>query len=154
MQKTYDKSATAHLAEHIYKNAKMGADSISDALKGIKDSEEKEKIKSELTREYNEYDRIATRAEQMLTEMNIKPKEEGMFVKMAAKAGVAMNMMKDSTSSHVAEMMIEGLSMGVTDTTKRSRQAAENGCDPEALKLADEFISFQENSVDIMKKYL
>ena len=73
---------------------------------------------------------------------------------MAAKAGVAMNMMKDSTSSHVAEMMIEGLSMGVTDTTKRSRQAAENGCDPEALKLADEFISFQENSVDIMKKYL
>jgi uncharacterized protein (DUF305 family) len=73
---------------------------------------------------------------------------------MTAKAGVAMNMMKDSTSSHVAEMMIEGLTMGITDTTRRSRKAAENGCDPEALKLADEFISFQENSVNLMKEYL
>ena len=89
-----------------------------------------------------------------MTEMNIQPKEEGMFVKMSAKAGVAMNMMRDSTSSHVAEMMIEGLSMGITDTTKRSRQAEEDGCDPEVIKLASDLISFQENSVDIMKKYL
>jgi len=154
MQKTYDKSATAHLADHIYKNARMGADSIADALNGIKDPEEKEKIKSELTRQYKEYDNIATRAEQFLTEMNIRPKEEGMFVKMSAKAGVAMNMMRDSTSSHVAEMMIEGLSMGITDTTKRSRQAEEEGCDPEVIKLASDLISFQENSVDIMKEYL
>jgi uncharacterized protein (DUF305 family) len=51
-------------------------------------------------------------------------------------------------------MMIEGLTMGITDTTRRSRKAAENGCDPEALKLADEFISFQENSVNLMKEYL
>ena len=154
MQNTYDRSATAHLAAHIYKNAKMGADSINDTLKAIKDPEEKERIKTELTREYNEYDRIATKAERILTGINVKPKEDGALLKMTAKAGVAMNMMKDSTSSHVAEMMIEGLTMGITDTTRRSRKAAENGCDPETLKLADEFISFQENSVDLMKKYL
>ena len=76
------------------------------------------------------------------------------MAKLGAKAGIMMNMMKDSTSSHVAEMMIEGLSMGVTDTTKRVRQAEENGSDPEAIKLANEFISFQEKSIDIMKKYL
>ena len=73
MLKTYDISATAHMADHIYKNAKMGADSITDALKGIKDSEEKEKIKSELTRQYGEYENIATRAEKFLIEMNVKP---------------------------------------------------------------------------------
>ena len=154
MIKTYDRSATAHLADHIYKNAKMGVDSIADALKGIKDPMEKEKIKSELTRQYDEYENIASKAEKMLVEMNIKPKEENMRAKMGAKAGIKMNMMTDSTSSHVAEMMIEGLSMGITDTTKRSRQAEENGCDPEAVKLAAELISFQEKSVDIMKKYL
>ena len=154
MIKTYDKSATAHLADHIYKNAKMGADSIADALKGIKDPMEKEKIKSELTRQYDEYENIASKAEKMLVEMNIKPKEENMMAKMGAKAGIMMNMMTDSTSSHVAEMMIEGLSMGITDTTKRSRQAEEKGCDPRAVRLAAELISFQEKSVDIMKRYL
>ena len=154
MIKTYDKSATAHLADHIYKTAKMGGDSINDALKEIKDPGEKEKIKSELTRQLDEYEKIAIKAEQMLTEMNIKPKEEGMMAKMGAKAGIMMNMMKESTSSHVAEMMIEGLTMGITDTTKRVRQAEKQGCDPEAVKLASELISFQEKSVDIMKKYL
>ena len=154
MIKTYDRSASAHLADHIYKNAKMGADSIADALKNIKDPAEKEKIKAELTRQFGEYENIAMRAEKALTEMNVKPKEEGMMAKMGAKAGIMMNMMTDSTSSHVAEMMIEGLSMGVTDTTKRVRQAEEEGCDPQIIKLGGDLISFQEKSIDIMKKYL
>lgn len=142
------------MADHIYKNARMGADSILDALKGIKDPYEKEKLRVELTRELEEYDKFATSAEQKLTELNIAAKEEGLLVKAAAKAGVAMNMMKDSSSSHVAEMMIQGLSMGVTDTTKRVRQAEKNGCDPKIVELANNFISFQEKSVDAMKKYL
>ena len=154
MIKTYDRSATAHLADHIYKTAKMGSDTIADALGGIKDKSEKQKINAELMRQMGEYDRIAAKAESALVEMNIKPKEEGIMAKMGAKAGIAMNMMKDSTSSHVAEMMIEGLSMGITDTTKRIRQAEENECDPKMTKLAGELISFQEQSVDIMKKYL
>ena len=154
MIKTYDRSATAHLAEHVYKTAKMGADSITDALKGIKDPEEKEKIRAELTRQYEEYENIAIKAEQVLTEMNIKPKEEGTMVKLAAKTGVMMNMMMDSTSSHVAEMMMEGLSMGIADTTKRVRQARESGCDPVVIDIADELVSFQEKSVDMIKKYL
>lgn len=154
MLKTYDKSATAHLADHIYKDAKMGADSINDALKGIKDPIEKEKIRAELTKQLEEYENFASKAEKVLTDMNVSPKEEGMMAKMGAKAGIMMNMMKDSTSSHVAEMMIEGLSMGITDTTKRVRQAEEKGCDPEVIKLGGDFISFQEKSVDIMKRYL
>ena len=150
----YNKNITAYFAEHIYKNAKMGADSINNALSGMKDPEEKEKIKTELTRQLNEYENIASKAENILMNMNLRPVEEGALIKLSAKAGVAMNMMKDSTSSHVAEMMIEGLSMGITDTTKRSRQAKEKNCDPETLKLGHELISFQEKSVDIMKKYL
>ena len=58
MIKAYDKSATAHLADHIYKTAKMGGDSINDALKEIKDPKEKEKIKAELTRQLDEYEKI------------------------------------------------------------------------------------------------
>ena len=154
MLKTYDKSATAHLADHIYKDAKMGADSINDSLKGIKDPIEKEKIRGELTKQLDEYESFASKAEKVLTDMNIKPKEEGMMAKMGAKAGVMMNMMKDCTSSHVAEMMIEGLSMGITDITKRVRQAEEKGCDPDVVKLGSDFIAFQEKSVDVMKKYL
>jgi hypothetical protein len=86
--------------------------------------------------------------------MNIAPKEENMLVKMSAKAGIMMNTITDSTSSHIAEMVIEGLSMGIVDTTKRIREAEKNGCDEKVLKIGHELISFQEKSVDEMKKFL
>jgi len=154
MQKTYDKKATAHFAEHIYKNAKMGADSIADMLPKIKDGEEKKGAVSALTAQYTEYDRIASEAEKVLISMNVAPKEENMLVKMSAKAGIMMNTMTDSTSSHIAEMVIEGLTMGIVDTTKRMREAEKNGCDEKVLKIGHELISFQEKSVDEMKKFL
>ena len=76
------------------------------------------------------------------------------MAKMSAKAGIMMNTMNDPGISHVAQMMIEGLSMGVTDTTRRIRKAEEDKCAPEALKLGSELISFQEKSTEKMKQYL
>ena len=152
----YSKNATAELANHIYKTSKMGAQSISDVLPKIQSnsSKEKEKFISELTDEFSEYEKINAKAAHMLNEMSVRPEEENFMAKMSAKAGIALNTMNDPGISHVAEMMIQGLSMGVTDTTRRVRKASEDKCDPEALRLGDEFISFQERSVDAMKKYL
>lgn len=154
MQNIYEKQTTAHLAEHIYKNAKMGADAISEMLPKIKDGEEKKGVIKELTRQYEEYERIASESEMVLISMDITPKEENMIVKISAKAGIMMNTLTDSTTSHIAEMVIEGLSMGIVDTTKRIREAKKNGCDESVLKIGHELISFQEKSVDEMKKFL
>jgi hypothetical protein len=71
MDKSYSKKATAELAEHIYKTSKMGAQSISDVLPKVKSntSKEKEAFIDELTREYSEYEKISSKAEQVLTSM-------------------------------------------------------------------------------------
>lgn len=156
MDKSYSKKATAELAEHVYKTSKMGAQSISDVLPKVKSnsSKEKEPFIDELTREYSEYEKISSAAEQMLVSMSVKPREENLMARMSAKAGIMMNTMSDPGISHVAEMMIEGLTMGVTDTTRRIRKAKEERCSDDAVKLADELISFQEKSSEKMKAYL
>lgn len=156
MENNSSKNATIELANHIYKTSKMGAKSITDVLPKVKSnsSKEKERFISELTDEYSEYERISTKAQTTLHAMSVSPKEENLMVKMSAKAGIIMNTMSDPGISHVASMMIEGLSMGVTDTTRRVRKAEEEGCDEEILTLGNNLISFQEKSIDEMKKYL
>lgn len=156
MEKSYSKKATADLAEHIYKTSKMGAESISDVLPKVKSnsSGEKESFIDELTHEYSEYEKISSKAEQILTAMSVKPKEESFVARMSAKAGIMMNTMSDPGISHVAGMMMEGLTMGISDTTRRVRKAEEEKCSDEVLGLGNELISFQEKSNEKMKEYL
>ena len=156
MDKAYSKKATASLAEHIYKTSKMGAQSINDVLPKVKSnsSKEKESCRDELTREYSEYEKISSKAEQILTAMSVKPQEENFMARMSAKAGIMMNTMSDPGISHVAGMMMEGLTMGISDTTRRVRKAEEEKCSDEVLGLGSELISFQEKSTDKMKEYL
>ena len=156
MDKAYSKKATASLAEHIYKTSKMGAESISDVLPKVKSnsSKQKEAFIDELTHEYSEYEKISSKAEQILASMSIEPKEESFMARMSAKAGIVMNTMSDPGISHVAGMMIEGFSRGISDTTRRVREAKEEKCSREVLDLGGELVSFQERSSEAMKKYL
>ena len=156
MDKAYSKKATAELAEHIYKTSKMGAQSISDVLPKVKSnsSKEKESFIDELTEEYSEYEKISSKAEQILVSMSVEPKEENLMARMSAKAGIMMNTMSDPGISHVAGMMIEGLSMGISDTTRRVRKAEEEKCSKDVLSLGGELITFQEKSTEKMKAYL
>ena len=134
----------------------MGAQSVSDVLPKVKSnsSKEKEAFIDELTREYSEYEKISSRAEAMLVSMSIEPQKESLMARMSAKAGIVMNTMSDPGISHVAGMMIEGLSMGISDTTRRVRKAEEEKCSAEVLELGGQLISFQEKSTEKMKKYL
>ena len=157
MIKTVDKRIGAALAEEIYKTAKMGGESITDILPKIKDGDrvgESEKMRSELTRQFAQYEKIATDAEKYLSDLDVRAKGENMMIKLSAKAGIAMNTMMDPTPSHIAEMMVEGLAMGITEMTAKVRQARERNCEEKILSLADRLISFQESAVDEIKKFL
>lgn len=68
---------------------------------------------------------------------------------------MAVNTMTDSSDPHIAEMMIQGANMGVTDL-RRSISAEEAGACPdrEAVTLARETVSFEEDSAERLKAFL
>ena len=157
MQNTIERNATAELAELVYKNSKMGGEAITDILPKIKDegaTEKCEKLRAELTRQFAEYEKIAAEAEKHLEKNDLPATEEGVLTKMASKLGIMMNTMKDPSPSHIAEMTVKGLSMGITEMIAQKREAEKRGCDDEILKLAERLISFQEEAVDKIKAYL
>ncbi|MBQ8345487.1 MAG: hypothetical protein IJY42_04375 [Clostridia bacterium] len=145
-----NQTPTERLLGAMYKNVKMGADSILNILPKAEDKE----MRSELTGLMDKFEGYAGRIREMLAREGEEAKEESFLTKMGAKMGMAMNTMMDSTTSHLAEMMIEGATMGVTDMTKLVREYENSNCSEEALSLAKEIIGFQEKTVEKMKAYL
>ena len=133
------------LAAEIYKNTKMGADSITDLIGHV----ENEKLRVEMTSELDRYEELASR------DRGEEPKEEGALAKAAVKMSMAVNTMTDSSASHIAEMMIQGAGMGVTDL-RRAISAEERleKPDAEAVALARETVRFEESSAEKLKAFL
>ena len=145
-----NKTPTEHLLDAMYKNVKMGADSIINILPKAEDKE----FRAELTRQMDKFEGYATNIRALINKEGDSPKEESLLTKLSAKMGMAMNTMMDSTTSHIAEMMIEGATMGVTDMTKLVREFENTSCSEDALSLAREIISFEEDTVERMKAFL
>lgn len=139
------------LVAEIYKNTKMGADSITDLIGHVKDGE----LRLEMTAELDRYEELASRAAKLTREKGEEPKEEGALTRAAAKMSMAVNTMSDPSASHIAEMMIQGADMGVTGL--RRAISAEEECpspDREAMALAKETVSFEEGTVEKLKAFL
>ncbi len=148
MQATKDMITEESFLGAIYKNAKMGADSIISLLPKVKD----DALRSAMTMQLDGYEKYAARAARELECHDVEPKEEGLMVRMSAKMGMAINTMISSSTSHIAEMMIEGSNMGITDMTKLVNNY--DTLDSEAVRLAREIISFEEHNIEILKRYL
>lgn len=144
------KDSTKEVLDRIYKNARMGSTSLIDVMSKVKD----EKLRSDLTVQLTGYEDYAAKAASLLEEHGVKPEEENIITRAGAKMGMAMNTMMDSTSSHIAEMVIKGSNMGITDLTKLVNRYESGDCDSKALKLADEMIKFEEHNLTKMKAYL
>ena len=144
---TPERRSQASLCCDIYHNAKMGAEAIINLLPTVED----EKLKSELTLQLTRYEEFAANAKEMLEKQGEKPLEESGFSRLMAKMGIKMNTMIDKTSSHVAQMVIEGAVMGITDLQKRLN---DGGDYKDAEPLAKKLIAFEEDTVERMKEYL
>ena len=134
----------------IYKNAKMGADSIINLLPHVKE----DSLRSVMTMQLDGYEKYAARAAEELCKIGLEAKEENIITRFSARIGVAINTMIDSTTSHIAEMMIEGSNMGITDMTKLLNCHEPRGSCKEATRLAREIIAFEEHNLEMLKRYL
>lgn len=147
---TPEEDADVRLYGHLYKSLRMGAESILSLLPKVKD----EKLRSAMTVQLAGYDKFSEHAGSVLDKANIRPKEENLVTRLSAKMGMVMNTMADSTSSHIAEMMIEGSTMGMTDAQKQVSEYEKQNASAGALRFAKEIVSFEEGNIETLKKFL
>lgn len=143
------RDASALLSE-VYRNVRMAEESIINLMPKVTE----EKLKNMLTVQISVYSAFSSRAAKQLAEAGIKPEEENMMTKMGAKMGIVMNTLKDSTQEHLAQMLIEGTTMGVGELLRVIRDAQNNGIAGDALTLASDVLAYEEQVVEEMKAYL
>ena len=141
---------TKEFLDELYKNVKMGAESIIDLMSKVRDTG----MREEMTSELEKYEEFAKEIRQILFKNGDEPKEESFLSKMGVKMGVMMNTMMDDTTSHIADMMIQGATMGVTTTTKLLREYENRPCSEDALALAKKIIKYEQETIEKLKKFL
>lgn len=139
------------ILEYIYKNSKMGADSLTTLLKAIHNKDNKMKLIIE--EQLKEYEKFINKSEKELKKKKAELKEYGMMAKMSSWMGINTEMLKDNSDSRVASMLIQGLTMGTIEMTKKIDDY-EKTVEKDILNLAKDFLKFQENSIEKTKPFL
>jgi len=135
------------LLQYIYKTADMGCEGI-DAV----EKHAEQKLLEELRRERNEYESVRSDADQLIRRAGDEPGGSGMMAKMSADMMTAVEMMMDDSRGKIAEMMIQGTTMGIVKTIRHLKDY--EGDDEEARKLGERLLELQEENVEKMKAYL
>lgn len=136
------------LLKDIYQDAKMGEETLKTLLKTIESGQ----IKSDLQAQMAGYAEFYGKAQKELAKLHADPEEVGPLTKASSFLGVKMNAMLDRSPSHVAEMTIQGSTMGIVSTTESLNKHPEAG--KEAKRLANDVLSFEQKNIERMKAYL
>ena len=144
------KKTSETLLQEVFRNVRMGADSLLDLLPKVHD----EKFKSELTVQISAYEAFASRTVKQMEKEGVKPTDEGPLTKLSTKMGIFWNTVKDPSLPHLAQMILEGTTMGIGEMLRAIHTAENEGAPEDVLRLARDVHSYQEKVVEDMKKYL
>ena len=136
------------LLEEVYRATQMGLEGIRAVTPKIEDTQ----LKKEIRREEAVYQKFVSRAEEMLAAKGAIPQTHDGVKKAMLWGSVQMNTLMDSSPEHMAELLINGTTMGIVDMTKKIGELGDS--DAGARRLAEDFINFEEKSVEQLKKDL
>ena len=136
------------MLNQIRQNVQMGQLGIRAVMPGAGHAAFHEALK----KQYQEYDLIHTDADQLLRRHRGKAEDLPMMAKAGAKMSAYMKRKQDPSISKIAEMMIQGNTMGVVKSMRAQRSLAVT--DPQVTALSQRLLKTEQNNIDAMKRYL
>ena len=137
------------ILKEIHKATKMGMDSISFVAEKLDDN----KLKDNLSFQYTQYGQVMDRVNKLYENYGEIPEDKNVMNTIMGWTGVQMNTLSDKSPSHIAEMMIEGTTMGIIEGRKLMNNDADQAS-KDVKDLLNNFVTFQENNVEQLKKFL
>ena len=133
----------------LYKNAHIALQSISDIIKEVSD----ENMKRELSDQYDGYEKYIGKLSSYMKETSTEVQDINPFKKAMLFASVKMNTAMDDSVSHVAELMIKGTVMGITELHELLNGSS-NEISEKVLNFAKELTELEESYEQRLKKFL
>ena len=139
------------LLEYLYQDAEMGTYTITQLLRDLKEKDNH--IKSTLEDVLKGYETYQKIIKERIKQNGAEVKPESRMAKMGSKMGIKKEVLHDNSDAAIADMMIQGLTMGTTDVQKRIHNFDEK-TSMENQKLAQDILKFEEDSIEQLKKFL
>ena len=133
----------------IYQNAEMGKDTITHLIEITDSVAFRKRLEAQLI----EYQGIFDPADQAIQQQKKTVEGIGPFAKISSYMMINFKTLADKSPSHIAEMMIQGSTMGIVDMTKKIKEL-QSEVSPEVLKLAEKLLKTEQSNVEEMKKFL
>lgn len=133
----------------LYKNAHIALQSISDIIKEVSD----ENMKRELSDQYDGYEKYIGKLSSYMKETSTEVRDINPLKKAMLFASVKMNTAMDDSASRVAELMIKGTVMGITELHELLNGSG-NKISEKVLNFAKELTELEESYEQRLKKFL
>ncbi len=133
----------------IYKTAQIGLNSISNVSEEVENSA----LKGELATEYEGYENFISQLSAFIVEKGYEIKEVNPLKKAFMWGSIKLNTLTNDSSSHVANLMIKGTVMGITEMQEMINSQSE-AVEPEIIEMAKKLKKMLEENEQKLKKYL
>ncbi len=136
------------LLNELYKNAEMGINAINT----LHEKADDDNLKKELSAQLHNYRAMEAQIEREIQSRGRSANCASALGRFGLRASVKMNLMMDKSPTHIAQMMMEGANAGVIDLTRTIHQNAQ--VDPKVKDLADKLMQTEQQSIEVMRKFL
>lgn len=140
-----------NVLDELNKGCAMGRDAIHFILDKVED----EGLKKELTSEYDEYRKLSRKIARLYPDYSEddddKPQETSAMNKVMTWYGIEMQTMMDKSTSHITELIVKGMNMGIIEGRKllNHKDTTEDVND-----LILEYVDMQEKALENLKQFL
>lgn len=139
------------LLEQVHHDTSMAVYTIEKLIAKLKDKDNK--IKSYLEEILKEYQNYQEETQKILKENNKEISNPSIMSKVGSSMGISKEVKEDNSDSSIADMLIQGVSMGSIEIEKKLKEY-EKDIDKEHKKLARKYLKFQEKTIEKLKEYL
>lgn len=135
-----------NVLDEINKGSSMGTDAVACVLKKVEDK----KLKKVLEDLHKKYENIIRRINKIYNK-DKAPHETNMMNKVMTWYGVEMKTFNDTSNPKIAELILQGINMGIVEGKKIYNSKKMN---MKVKSIVKEYIDMQEEYVEILKKFL
>jgi hypothetical protein len=138
----------AELLNYIHQNAQMGQDTVHQLSGIVQDGG----FKTLLDSQFQEYKKMFDSTEKRLKTIGSQVKDVNALSKMSAYLMINMETLVDKSPEHIAEMMIQGSTMGVIQITRKLKEYKD--ADEEIKYMGEHLLGLEQQNIEECKRYL
>lgn len=136
----------------VYREIQRNTDIAMKAIDTIVDKVNDEELSLQISRQSLKYSELHNEAVKQLIDAKAHPYQSSYLSDAMLKTGIRYNTMLNTSTSHLAELLIKGNNNGILEMEKVLKANVDAGEKPTSL--AKQLIEFEEKSIRSLKQYL